>query len=474
MSAPTVPSVPPPAAAPAATRARPTRADLGALVRLALPVVAVELGMMAMGAVDSVMVGHVSATALAATGLGWIYTYTLLVLAIGTLVGFESLLSQATGAGDDAAFAAALQRGLVLAALLAVPAALVLLPTAPVLRLLSQPAEIIAPATRFVHLSIAGIPPMLAFIVLRIALQARERIAPVLAAILLANGVNAALNWVLVFGHLGAPALGTDGSALASVAARWTLLAATLAFGRHELRPFLARRVPALLDRAALRAMLVLGVPVGVQYLLEVGVFNVVALLMGTLATRTFAAHQVAIGLASLTFMMPLGIGAATSVLVGQAIGRADAAGARRAAHAGLALGAGVMTIGAVLFLAIPRALASLYVREPDVIAIAATFIPLAGVFQLFDGTQAVAGGALRGAADTRAAMWANIVGFWGIGLPLGLLLAFRLGLGPAGLWWGLVLGLAAVAAVLVARVRTHFRRPLVRARVDPAPAAVA
>lgn len=473
MAVPTTPA-PAPALAPLAARGWPTRTELRALVRLALPVVAVELGLMAMGAVDSMLVGHVSATALAATGLAWIYTYTVLVLAIGTLVGTESLLSQAVGARDDAAYAAALQRGLVLAALLVVPATLALLPTAPVLRLLSQPPEIIAPATRFVHLSLAGLPPLLAFIVLRIALQARERIAPVLWAILLADGVNAALGWVLVFGNLGARALGTDGAALASVAARWTLLGAVLAFGWRDLRPALAPRVAALLDRGALGRMLALGFPVGVQYLLEVGVFNVVALLMGTLATRTFAAHQVAIGLASLTFMMPLGIGAATSVLVGQAIGRGDAAGARRAAHGGLALGAAVMTIGAGLFLTIPRALASLYVREAEVIAIAATFIPLAGVFQLFDGTQAVAGGALRGAADTRAAMWANIVGFWGIGLPLGLLLAFPLGHGPAGLWWGLVIGLAAVAAVLVARVRRHFRGPLVRASVDASPPAVA
>lgn len=463
----------PAAAARSSVAAAPARGgELAALARLALPIVAVELGQMAMGTVDAMMVGHVSATALAATGLAWIYTYTTLVLAIGLLVGFESLLSQAVGAGDDRAYATALQRGLVLAALLVLPVALLLVPTAPVLRLLRQPAEIVPAATRFVHISIAGLPPMLAYVVLRQALQARERLAPVLLTILVANGVNALGNWLLVFGHAGFPALGTDGSAWASVVARWTMLAAILVIGRRELAPHLARRMPGITDVRALGRMVALGFPVGVQYLLEVGVFNVVALLMGTLATTTFAAHQVAIGLASLTFMMPLGIGAATSVLVGQAIGRGDAAGARRAAYTGLAAGAGIMTLGAVAFFGAPHALASLYVREPEVIAIAAGFIPLAGVFQLFDGTQAVAGGALRGAADTRAAMWANIVGFWGIGLPLGLLLAFRLGHGPAGLWWGLVVGLAAVAAVLVVRVRGRFRGPLARAMVDePVPA---
>jgi MATE family multidrug resistance protein len=188
---------------------------------------------------------------------------------------------------------------------------------------------------------------------------------------------------------------------------------------------------------------------------------------MGTLATQTLAAHQVAISLASLTFMIPLGIGAATSVLVGQAIGRDDPDGARRAATAGLLVGALVMCGSATAFLAVPRALAALYVRDPAVIALAASFLPVAGLFQLFDGTQAVAGGALRGAGDTRAAMWANILGFWAIGLPLGLLLAFRLGHGPAGLWWGLAIGLAAVALVLVVRVRQRFAAPLARTLVD-------
>jgi multidrug resistance protein, MATE family len=229
-----------------------------------------------------------------------------------------------------------------------------------------------------------------------------------------------------------------------------------------------------LFEWRPLGRMLIIGVPVGVQYLLEVGVFNAVALLLGTQAAHVLAAHQVAINLASFTFMMPLGIGAATSVLVGQAIGRGDSQGARRAALAGLTAGMAVMVISAVLFLTVPRLLASAYVREADVIALAATLIPLAGVFQLFDGLQAVAGGALRGAADTRAAMLANILGFWMVGLPIGLWLTYRRGFGPAGLWWGLVLGLAAVAIALLFRVRWRFRGELTRVQVDDLPLATA
>ena len=168
--------------------------------------------------------------------------------------------------------------------------------------------------------------------------------------------------------------------------------------------------------------------------------------------------------------MMPLGIGAAASVLVGQAIGRGDPAAARRAAIAALTAGLLASAVTSAIFLAMPRLLASAYVSEPGVVALAASLIPLAGVFQLFDGVQAVAGGALRGAADTRAAMVANIMGFWAVGLPLGLFLAFRMGMGPAGLWWGLVAGLAAVAAVLVVRLYVRFGGPLARVHVDATP----
>ena len=195
--------------------------------------------------------------------------------------------------------------------------------------------------------------------------------------------------------------------------------------------------------------------------------FNAVALLMGVQATSTLAAHHVAISLASFTFMMPLGIGAAAAVLVGQAIGRGDPAGARRVAMASILAGLCVSTVTSIIFLAIPRLLASAYVVEAGVITLAATLIPLAGVFQLFDGLQAVAGGALRGAADTRAAMIANILGFWAVGLPLGLYLSFERGMGPAGLWWGLVAGLAAVALVLLLRLYSRFSGPLVRVSVD-------
>ncbi|MES3036070.1 MAG: MATE family efflux transporter [Gemmatimonadota bacterium] len=446
---------------------RPTKADMRALVTLALPVVTVEMGLMGMHIVDTLFVGHLSATALAAVSLALAYYFTIVVIGMGTLVGLDALVSQAVGAGDEDGVRRAIQRGLLLAALLCIPLTLILLPTAPVLRALHQPPEIIPIATRVVHISIFGLPGILAFVVLRQTLQSMERLRPIILTVVLANLINAACNWLLISGHLGAPALGVDGSAIASVIGRTALPLILLWLGRDVFRPLLRVRDPLLFEWAPLRRMLRIGLPVGVQYLLEVGVFNAVALLMGVQATTTLAAHQVAISLASFTFMLPLGIGAAASVLVGQAIGRDDPGAARRAAVAALTAGLLASAMTTLLFLTVPEVLASAYVTEPGVVALAATLIPLAGVFQLFDGMQAVAGGALRGAADTRAAMVANILGFWAVGLPIGLTLAFRFGMGPRGLWWGLVAGLAAVAAVLVLRLYLRFGGPLTRVHVD-------
>jgi MATE family multidrug resistance protein len=213
--------------------------------------------------------------------------------------------------------------------------------------------------------------------------------------------------------------------------------------------------------------MFAIGAPIGGQYLLEFAVFGTTGLLMGWLGTDAMAAHQVAANLASVTFMVPLGVSAAAAVLVGNAIGRHDAAAARRAAGAALVCGALFMLSMAALFLLLPAGLARLYTDARGVLAVAVVLIPIAGFFQVFDGIQVVSIGVLRGAGDTRAPMLINVAGFWVVGMPLSLLLAFRLGLQAAGLWWGLVAGLAAVAILLVARVLTRMAGPLERLRVD-------
>ena len=214
-----------------------------------------------------------------------------------------------------------------------------------------------------------------------------------------------------------------------------------------------------------------LGLPIGIQTALEFTAFGAVGLLMGRLGTIPVAAHQVAINLASLTFMVPLGMGQAAAVLVGHAIGAADQFAARRSARAAVFYGVGFMAITSIVFLIIPTPLARLYTTDIATIALASTLLPVAGVFQLFDGAQAVTAGILRGAGDTRVPMLINLGGFWLCGIPLSLLLGFRSSMGPVGLWWGLAVALAVVAAILAMRVYTLLHRPITRVMIDQVPA---
>jgi multidrug resistance protein, MATE family len=421
-----------------------------------------------MGVVDTIMVGHISAQALAAVALGNLYFFSLAVLAMGTLMVLDPVVAQAVGARDRPAVARALQRGVILAVLLTLPATLLLICAAPVFALARQPAEVVPLAAAYALRSVPGTFPFLLFIVFRQTLQAMGRTVPIVAAIILANIGNAALNWVLIFGHAGFPPMGVVGSAWATSISRALLVAVLWFAARRELAPLLSPWRPETWQRAPLGRMLRLGLPIGAQHLLEFGAFALVALMMGWMGTREMAGHQIAINLAALTFMVPLGVGDAASVLVGQAVGRGDAAATRGAARAALISGAAFMSVTAALFLVFPRGLAGLYSRDYAVLSIAAALIPIAGVFQVFDGLQVVSAGVLRGAGDTRGPMLINLLGYWVLGLPLSIYLGFFHGLGPMGLWWGLVLGLGVVATFLLIRVRIRLARTHRRVMIDP------
>ncbi len=456
-----------------AGRILPRPGELRAMLRLAVPVVLVQVGMMLMGVVDTVMVGHLAAgdssIGLAAVALGHLYFFGIGVFGMGTLMVLDPVVAQAVGARDAAAVARGIQRGVLLAIILAVPAIAVLLVAGPVLGLAHQPAEVVPLAAAYTLRLAPGVLPFFLFIVLRQSLQALHRTAAILIAILAANLVNGGLNWVLIFGHGPVPPMGVLGSAWATTASRWLLAGLLVILSWKHLRPHLRQRLPEVWDPAPLGRMLRLGLPIGFQYMLEFGAFALVALMMGWLGTRQMAGHQVAINLASLTFMVPLGVGDAASVLVGHAVGRADPAGARRMARAAFVCGTVFMSCTALLFLTVPDFLAGLYTPDASVLAVAVVLIPLAGVFQVFDGLQVVAGGILRGLGETRVAMLVNILGYWLLGLPVSYLLCFRAGMGPVGLWWGLVLGLAVVATVLLVRVRIALGRQQGRVIIDHA-----
>jgi MATE family multidrug resistance protein len=446
---------------------RPGRADLKQLIGLALPVAAVQVGMMAMGVVDTIMVGRVSATDLAAVAMGHLYFFGVAVFGMGVLYALDPVISQAVGADDDVGIARGLQRGLVLAIGLALLAMVLLVPAGPVLSALRQPAEVVPTASRYALGLIGGVFPFYAFIVLRQSLQAMARVRAILLVVLIANLVNVLLNWVLIYGNLGAPVLGAVGSAWATSASRWFMLLALLAAGWPLLAPYIRPLRPDALATAPLGRLLRVGAPVGAQQWLEFGVFGAAGLLMGLLGAVALASHQVALQLAALTFMVPVGVAQATSVLVGQAVGRGDPDAARRATGSGIVTGVGFMALTALMFLTVPQALAQLFSDDDAVVRAVVLLLPIAGVFQVFDGLQVVASGALRGVGDTRVPMLVNLVGFWGIGLPASAGLGFWLGGGPQGIWWGLAIGIGVVGTLLAFRIERRFRRELRRLVID-------
>jgi len=408
-----------------------------------------------------------AARALAAVALGNLYFFGLAVFAMGTLMVLDPIVAQAVGAGDEPAIARGIQRGVLLAGLLTVPAVGLLIVAEGFMTLARQPVEVVPMAAAYAVRLAPGILPFFVFIVFRQSLQAMRLTVPIVIAIVVANLANAALNWILIYGRYGAPAMGVEGSAWATTASRWLLALLLMVLVRRHLAPYLWPLRPEIWDLAPLGRMLRLGVPIGCQYVLEFGAFAMVALMMGWLGETEMAGHQVAINLASLTFMVPLGTSDAASVLVGQAVGRRDSDGARGAAHSALLCGAGFMALTASVFLTMPGPLARLYTDDVPVVMLAAALIPLAGVFQVFDGLQAVGGGILRGLGETRVAMLVNLFGYWFLGLPVSYVLGFVLGLGPIGLWWGLVLGLAVVATVLLVRVRIALARRQDRVVID-------
>jgi MATE family, multidrug efflux pump len=458
----------------ARSRLLPRGTDVRALLALGLPVIVVQVGMMTMGVVDTVMVGHLSAQALAAVALGNLYFFGSAIFGMGTLMALDPVVAQAVGAGDSVAVSRGVQRGVILAVLLCVPTAALLFPAGAVLAAVRQPVEVAPIAGAYARVSIPGTLGFFAFIVFRQSLQALGRLKEIVAAVLIANVANAALNWVLIYGHVGFPALGAVGSAWATSVSRWLMAGLLLALGWRELRPFLFPIRSESLDPRPLWRMFLLGAPIGAQHQLEYGVFGLVGLMMGWLGTTQVAAHQIALNLASVTFMVPLGLSSAAAVVVGRAVGREDRAEATSAARAALACAVVFMSATAMAFILAPHFLAGLYTRDGAVLGLAAMLLPLAGVFQVFDGIQVTSIGILRGLGDTRAPMIIGLLGYWVIGLPVSLWLGFELGEGPVGLWWGLVLGLVVVAIFLVIRVRLRLRQPLQRVHIDHVQASAA
>jgi MATE family multidrug resistance protein len=425
--------------------------ELRPLFKLAGPVIFAEIGWMSMGVVDTLMVGPLGPAAIAATGLASGVFTAIAVFGQGLMLGVDALVARSHGARQLAECLRWLHHAIVLAF---VAAPFVMATTwlaAGSMAGWGLHPEIDDLAARYLHIAALGALPLLLYASFRRYLQGLHLVAPVMFALVSANLVNAAFNWILIYGKLGMPALGVEGSAWATSTARVYMAAFLLGAIRraHRRRGADHPRLPFVVDFARVKRLATLGFPAASQVTLEVGAFAAVTALAGSLEPVAAASHQIALNVASLAFMVPLGLSSATAVRVSHAVGARDAPRA-------IAAGWTALTGGGILMLAMggamyiwPYPMLRPFTEDARVIAVGVELLAIAAAFQMFDGTQAVVTGALRGLGDTRTPMIMNIVGHWLLGLPAGYVLCFTLQWGVVGLWIGLSVGLVTVSLAL-------------------------
>jgi MATE family multidrug resistance protein len=439
---------------------RGVAAELGATLALAAPLAAANVAQMAMAFTDTVMVGRLGALPLAAAGLGGMLYFTTGVVLQGVVGAVAPLAAHAAGGADRAQAGRIAGAGLALALLLSLPFLAAVMRLDRALAWFGYDAVVLAEIGRFLSAIAWGAPAFVAFAALRSLLAALAHTRAVMVVLLICVAANAALNWVLIFGHLGMPALGVAGSGYASALDQWLTLIGlalyvALAPSLRALRVFAGALAPRWRE---VGRILRLGLPIGGIMGLEIGVFAVAGILMGLLGADALGANQIVLNCAGLTFMVPFGIAQAATVRVAFELGAGRPPAARRAAFVALGLGVAFMAAAAAVLWTAPRSIVAIYVdldapTNRGLVPLALRLIAIAALFQVFDGVQTIAAGALRGYKDTAVPMLLAALGYWGFGFIGGLLFAFPLGHGAVGLWWGLALGLAVVALLLALRL---------------------
>ena len=430
--------------------ARETRAT----VKLALPLIAGQLSSIGMNAVDVVLAGHYNAHTLASVAVGANVWLLALVCAIGVMMALPPSVAHLDGAGAKHEIGPLFRQALMLAATLGVLLWFGVRHAGPLLRVLGVDAELLPDVQAFLHALSWGAPAVCFYYSLRGLSEGMSWTRPTMFFGFTGLCALAPMGYVLIYGKLGLPALGAQGSGIANAIVLWLQVIAFATYVRlspryRELHLFARFERP---DLRAIAGLLHIGVPMGVTLLMEAGMFSIAALLISRFGTTAAAAHQIAINFASITFMVPLGLALAITVRVGNAAGRNDPAGVRYAGFGGIALTFVTQALASSLMLGIPLWIARLYTDAPAVMALAAHLLMLAGAFQFADGIQVASNGALRGLKDTRLPMFITVLAYWGIGMPVGYMLAFHAGWRTPGMWAGLSAGLYAAALLLSAR----------------------
>lgn len=450
--------------------------ELRASFALAWPLIIAQLAQNLLFTTDVVLMGWLGPKYLAAGTLAGAFLMPFQLTGIGIVGAVAPLVAQARGRRDMKAVRRIVRQGFWVAILVATLFVPIVLNIRPVYLALGQDPEVIALAESYMFAGFWMLYPALGFMVLRSFLSAFAATRIILVVTVIGVIVNGLVAYALIFGHFGLPRLELRGAALATGFVNLFMFLALLAYALTHRR---LKRFHILLrflkpDWPRFREILRVGLPIGLTVAAEVGLFSVAAILMGRLGTNEVAAHAVALQLASTAFMVPLGLGMAATVRVGLAYGRGDAEGVRLAGWAAIAMGTGFMALTAALFLALPYALVTIFLDSTDpanatALLLAATYLGVAGIFQLADGAQVVAAHSLRGLSDTRTPMLLAIFGYWFIGLPTAYVLGFVFNLRGTGVWLGLAVGLAFVAILLVSRFAMRGRLGLLKKLAVPA-----
>ena len=434
-------------------------------LKFAGPVIVARSGVLIMMAVDTAMTGRAGGDELAWFGMGLSPTVALTLLGLGFLLGVSILTSQAAGAGEAERSGGIWRTGLIHAGVLGIVFLVVCQFGEAFLLLIGQAPHLAAGGGEVMRMLGYGLPAVMIFVACSFFLEGLSRPLPGMVIMMGANVVNLGLNWVMIYGNLGFPAMGAEGAALATTLARWATAATILGYiwwlPERERLGIRRASLPAARVGRRLRR---LGYPMGLAMFVEVAAFTTMIQLAGFLGGDGIAGYQVAHNLVALVFMSAIGLGAATGVRVGNAVGREDPAGVRGALAAGIGLVVVAMTVLGGSFLVIPESLVGIYSADPGVMAFAMPALAVAGSMMIFDGAQAVLVNALRALGDVWFAMLTQIFSFWALAIPVGWFMAFELGHGTAGLMGGIYVGVVAATAVNGWRFRRMSRRPLVRA----------
>jgi MATE family multidrug resistance protein len=434
------------------------RSEASTTMRLAGPLIGGQLALVGMNFVDTVMAGGFNAEALAAVAIGSSVWAPIMLLVTGVLMAAPPTIAQYHGAGSLDRVAPYIRKIFWLSLGLAFMAMSIAVNVRPVLDLFEVQPEVVPITADYLKALCWGVPAWSVYMVGRLLSEGLGKTRPTLYFGLIGLLVNVGANWVLMYGRFGFPVLGAVGCGYATAAVWWVQCLGMLIYLRlhpdyHGLDLLRSVSPPESLIRESYGEILRVGVPIGVALFIETSLFAAVSLLIGSLGTVAVAGHQIALNFASLTFMVPLGISMAVTIRVGHAVGRRDPEGARFAGFVGIGLAVAVQCISATVMLTLPQAIAKIYTRETEIIAVAVQLLFLAAIFQLSDGLQVGCAGALRGYRDTQIPMQLTVVAYWLVGLPLGYILGLRLGFGAEGVWVGLIGGLSLAALLLLRRM---------------------